>query len=804
GPFRRHVSIDLASIPGLLIAVTGGNGQGKSTLLECLGGALYRTTPTRGSLADLAIDRNAFIEARVVNGKSWTLRHTVDAISGKGESLVLDAAGDPQLPSGKVKEFDAWAAVHLPSPEVLYSSSFAPQGSGGFLEMKAGERKGVLLRVLGIEALEGKADRARERSRAAKQALEVLAARIADERARGGDIAAAEKQLAEATAAAENAEFLVIGARGALEREQERAESVRLKLEEFRQARAQNDDLARQRNEAAAKADELRARIANNQKVLDESGAILAAVARVAAIDSETATLKVDEAELDQKRLGHERDAEATARRCNEASKAIADVEQRLRRAAARFADRAAIEKAVAELPTAKALDEEDEHAVRLLAGDLDAARAAGLDLAAKRLLELRPFVDRVANDEIARDDIVDTACDVIAEDNRLVQEATDAPSEVKRLAAAMATLHDDVAKRRARVRELESLAGRAGELASAKADLEEASAALDRHRAELSEATEANVAARAGQLDLGRQLIELRDRIYRLTSERDGLKGTADKAGPLATAETRIAELRPQLDELEAKALEINERMKPLSWCLVDRPPDPVDARPFVAAVETAEQEARTAAGMIKVAEARLESARLTRRKLGELEGQRGGAEGDLADWTLLADSLGREGIQALEIDAAGPELTELINDLLRTCVGSRWTVTVETQRLSSDGKKQIEGCEVRVLDTERGRDGTAESLSGGERVLVGEAVSLALSMLACRRSGVQGPTLIRDESGAALDPANARNYVAMLRRAAELVGASHVLFVSHSLEVQELADARIEIKDGEVTVAA
>jgi len=41
-------------------------------------------------------------------------------------------------------------------------------------------------------------------------------------------------------------------------------------------------------------------------------------------------------------------------------------------------------------------------------------------------------------------------------------------------------------------------------------------------------------------------------------------------------------------------------------------------------------------------------------------------------------------------------------------------------------------------------------------------------------------------------------------LRRAADIVGASHVLFVSHSPAVQELADARIEIVDGHVRVAA
>jgi DNA repair exonuclease SbcCD ATPase subunit len=127
-----------------------------------------------------------------------------------------------------------------------------------------------------------------------------------------------------------------------------------------------------------------------------------------------------------------------------------------------------------------------------------------------------------------------------------------------------------------------------------------------------------------------------------------------------------------------------------------------------------------------------------------------------------------------------------------------------MEATRTSADGKRQIEGYEVRVIDTLRGREGAAETLSGGERVLVGEAISLALSMLACRRAGLQGPTLVRDESGAALDPENARAYVAMLRRAADIVGASKVLFVSHNPEVQSLADARIAVQDGRVLIEA
>lgn len=40
------------------------------------------------------------------------------------------------------------------------------------------------------------------------------------------------------------------------------------------------------------------------------------------------------------------------------------------------------------------------------------------------------------------------------------------------------------------------------------------------------------------------------------------------------------------------------------------------------------------------------------------------------------------------------------------------------------------------------------------------------------------------------------------MLRRAAELIGASQVLFVSHNVELQELADARIHVEGGTATV--
>lgn len=202
-------------------------------------------------------------------------------------------------------------------------------------------------------------------------------------------------------------------------------------------------------------------------------------------------------------------------------------------------------------------------------------------------------------------------------------------------------------------------------------------------------------------------------------------------------------------------------------------------------------------------LAEHSLDAARKAQTRRDELTAQKVAHEERVSDWTRIAADLGRDGLQAYEIDAAVPELTTLVNDLLHECVSTRWTVSIETARMDASGKKTIEGLDVRVLDTEKGRDGRVETFSGGERVLIGEAVSLGLTMLACRRSGETSPTLIRDESGAALDAEKSRAYVSMLRRAARLVGAHRVLLVSHSAEVIESCDSRVTIADGTAVVS-
>lgn len=799
GPFRDEIDVDFKSISGTLVAITGGNGEGKSTLLELLAGSLYRQCPTRGSLLSLATTRDAFLEVDVVNGAPHRLRHVVDGVSGKGESVVTDGAGRPQVDSGKMRAYDGWAAKHLPPPEVLYASTFAAQGSGGFLDLKPADRKGVLLRVLGIERLEALAEKAREHVRASKSDVAILDARIADEKARASDPTTVAEELTNLRTSHADDTSALVQAKADLE-------SLLAVEAQAKEAARVREDIDARRSLVEGRLDaargrliDLRKRLGNNQDLLGQAEEIRAAKAkadeldeRIRAVAEEGATARAD--------------AAAGARDRAAARDALADVtgrgqraSDRERRIQERLGDKATIDLAVAALPDLKSAVAGAEVLVEAIEETVRKATETTLSDATGRLLVLRGTLRTIGE---GVEDPAGRAKAALERDDEVEMMARELPRRLEEDRRNLEIARRDLATKRRDLTAAEKTAARAAEISAASAELVEARAEVVRlaeeEKAARTRFDEADARARtldthAAGLGKSRQSLE---------TERAALEPLLKLGDRLTQAETRIAELSPQAAAGEREIASIEAELAALPT-----PPEAIPAPNTTAAkalVDAIERQVRAAEAAIAVKEAEHSAARQSAKRLEVLAQERGKVDEDLADWTMLAADLGRDGLQALEIDAAGPELTELVNDLLRTCVGSRWTVSIEASRLSADGKKVLEGCEVRVVDTERGRDGTAESLSGGERVLVGEAVSLALSMLACRRSGIQGATLVRDESGAALDPKNARAYVAMLRRAAEIVGASHVLFVSHSPEVQDLADARIEVRAGKVQVAA
>jgi len=186
-----------------------------------------------------------------------------------------------------------------------------------------------------------------------------------------------------------------------------------------------------------------------------------------------------------------------------------------------------------------------------------------------------------------------------------------------------------------------------------------------------------------------------------------------------------------------------------------------------------------------------------LTRR--AQVEAELGAARTEQEDYTYLARVFGSDEIQLCEIQAAGPQVSTLVNSLLEGCFDNKFEIRFRTQRPKADGKGMVDDFDVEVRNKNLDRTCLVDELSGGQFVLVNEAVNLGIAIYNMRQGeGIRYETLFRDETVGALDDANAKEYVRMLRRAMDLGGFHHVIFICHTPVVWELADRVVEIRDG------
>ena len=201
-----------------------------------------------------------------------------------------------------------------------------------------------------------------------------------------------------------------------------------------------------------------------------------------------------------------------------------------------------------------------------------------------------------------------------------------------------------------------------------------------------------------------------------------------------------------------------------------------------------------------IKQRQEQLEAART---RLAQVEAELGGARTEQEDYTYLARVFGPDEVQLCEIQAAGPEVSILVNSLLEGCFDNKFEIRFRTQRPKADGKGMVDDFDVEVRNKNLDRTCLVDELSGGQFVLVNEAVNLGIAIYNMRQGeGIRYETLFRDETVGALDAANAKEYVRMLRRAMDLGGFHQVIFICHTPLVWELADRILSVGDGRVVV--
>lgn len=171
-----------------------------------------------------------------------------------------------------------------------------------------------------------------------------------------------------------------------------------------------------------------------------------------------------------------------------------------------------------------------------------------------------------------------------------------------------------------------------------------------------------------------------------------------------------------------------------------------------------------------------------------------------EIVNWKLLAKACGNDAVIALELDDAGPAIASYANDLLHACYGPRFSVRLETQATKTDGGMK-EAFDITVFDAERNEIKSIRDMSGGEVTYIEDAITRAFCVYNLHRSDRKYETLYSDEKDGSLDPESKNEFFAIKRKALEVGSHDREIFITHTPEMYEQADARIVLERGSIT---
>lgn len=754
GPLHDEIELPLDELSDndQLIAIVGDNGTGKTTMLESLPGALWGELPSRGHLGRYATRSDSYVNVGVeLNGQSYNVLRQIDGVS-KSPKTAAYFSKDCEVvnTTGKVADFRFEVERHLPPQDLYLTSGFSSQGgNGAFLELPASKRKELFAGMLGLGRLSELSDMAKRRAEASSGEITRLKARIELLEEPVASLPSLRKDFTYSMEMVESISTAIAEAEAEIHTDQQSMASwfeQRSELEGAVQGIGINLGGLRSNLERAKS--EMPELAGQHKSLAEESKELQSRLSKADDLEAEANRLPLLKSELDS--------IMAEMAESRESSAAHSVLMDRYRQSLGDLTH---------ELDAAYAQHKRDQHA----ASTALATATEALNAATSRAMLLRdvPCCD---NTEYRHCPLIldaSTAEDSIGSLSLRQEELAEAalsfdvhPEWIQALEASHLDLRDSIPVEPVPRIPIEQMVRRADAIGERA---ESAWIAKERHGA-LGETTSRYETVK-------HEVVNILLKMEKLSAYIDETDRSVESHGvDMALAKQAVTDF---------------SKTKPA-------PPKDISG--------LRESHTRAVASRGKIS-ALLEHAVTC---AGDMDISRDELEAELQevdDWRHLQSALGRDGIQALEIDASGPEVSDLTNDLLHSCYGPRFTVTLQTTALKADGKGTKEVFDLRVLDTEAGADISASDLSGGHRVIVGEALSLAIAIYNTRRSSMPIHDLFRDECAGALSTEfsnNAMRYLSMLRRAIKLGKFSRCFFITHERQLMNAADARILFQGG------
>ena len=844
--YRDTVELDFSDFD--LACISGHNGAGKSSLLDAVTWSLFGEA--RGKSSEV-INLNQDVKAAEValtfehEGNTYRVQRTLP----RNKSTILEfqildeSRPHPSpLPKGEgvwkpltektTRETQARIEQTLRLDyETFVNASFFLQGKADqFTQQNASRRKDVLSGILGLEIWEAYKNRVGERRKALEREVDEIDGRmaeieaeLAEEEARKNRLGELQRSLEQLSAAREAQESVLANIRrnaALLDEQRKLTTTLSKSLENARTALASLEArLASKQADRAAYADlvnrvkeiesqynewqSVRRELEDWEKTASqfreherERAPLLEKIAvEKARLEEERRALEVEEGELENQRveIGNLK-AEIEQKRASleEAEKRVkerVELENKRNEARERQAElKAENESLKAQMDELKARidrlksaegsecplcgqplsEEHRKSTLRQLEaegkqkGDLYRANQKEATELAKQITEYEARITQLNSAE-----------------NERVQYAKEVSKLTERIEKLQAEAQKWESAGKKRLKEVEKL------LESGKyaADEQKQLAKLDKQLAKLGYDASAHDAARARESELR----SVEEEHANLKSAKEALKQIDDEIASLnseivnrkseiANLETEYQSAKTSLETAEAQAPNLDEAERELFR------------------LRESENKVRAELGG---AQQRVDILQTQRARKADFEKEREELQKQIARHKTLERAFGRDGVPALLIEQALPQIETKANEILDRLSDGQMSVRFITQTEYKDKKRGDlkETLDIQISDSAGIR--SYEMYSGGEAFRVNFAIRLALSEILAQRKGARLQTLVIDEGFGSQDTQGRQRLIEAINLVKN--DFAKILVITHLDELKDAFPTRIEVEKGE-----
>lgn len=785
---QEEVSINFKDFSPGLVAISGRNGTGKTTIIENL--HPYRCMVSRdGSLTTQFYLKDSF---RVLefeyNGKRYESKILIDALTGASEAYLFEEG--KTLNDGKLTTYDTAIENLLGSRDLFFNSVFSGQKSKGIAQLKPAEIKTLFFELLNLNHYEVYCEKAKAQLREKQLELSSIEGEI--------------KMLMETVSEVNEADLI----RGK-ETLQYLEEAILTSGNALRKARKQKD--------------ELQTTLVKNESLLATNQSIKAEIGIKRNRLSEIETGLQSDLELMSIALKEE------LRKCGDGEdqgKRLIEIQEKIKRAEKLMMNLETIKKSIAEKQELEAslksikenIDKQMqqlrnviEHKQKLLdrlpldlINDVERKifEASHQEAKLKRDLEKAESEFALIN-EVPCDEITGSNCQFL-KNAHLMREAIPAiNNELKSLYSTLEIDRETLKNLKDRKQEVETEIAQFEELAKIvksgeqeqrleASRIEDQLARLELHPWEslLQEALKAENDIKLHQMEIEaltkedeamrKQRATIIERYEAIEDEKR--RSAAEMADQILGDIRKLEE--DCIDNLEETLINTRYEIQSID-SQIER---------YTEEIELLNSRVREHQAKLTKIELELEAVRQNQVKINAKQTEKILIESEVKDFAFLVKAFDKTGIPVLKLENSGVEISSRANELL-SLFENKFRIVFETTSWTKDKKKLKETFLINVLED----DGTCNlsDKSGGQQVWLETAIQLAISLVV-RQQGRRIETSFLDEKDGALDVDNAYSYVQMLEKAHIMSGVHNTFIITHRPELLDMIPQKVLLKDG------